>query len=375
MVAWLYGCQATRRQEALKNTLWVLWFVKGERTGGIGSNNLETFERREGMARKLGRLVLSVLIFWCCVALPVTGKPVSIYFFPGGDPGELFSTVVYNGARAAAELLGDRVDVRYVWSSWSPQKMINQFQQAVAARPDGIAIMGFPGDDAFKPFVVDAEKQGIIVTSSNSELPALEGAYSGKGFGYVGAGNYEAGMALGRAAIREANLKKGDKVVVWGHLGKPVKELRTKGIIDAFSKAGLKVDTLMISNEVEGDASLGIPIISGYLQANLDCKALVTDSGQLTSAQQTYLETAGRGPTDIYAAGFDLSPTAVRSIKNGYTDLILDQQPFLQGFFPIMQIYLTKVYGLSGLHIDTAGGLINKDNIDLVADLAKKGLR
>jgi simple sugar transport system substrate-binding protein len=327
------------------------------------------------MARKPGRLLVLAVLFCCCLVLPVMGKPVTIYFFPGGDPGELFATVVYNGARAAAEVLGDLVDVKYMWSGWSPQKMVSQFQQAVAARPDGIAIMGFPGDEAFRPFVLDAEKQGIIVTSSNSELVSLEGAYSGKGFGYVGASNYDAGLALGRAAIREGNLKKGDKALVWGHLGKPVKEQRTKGIVEAFTKAGLKVDTLVISNEIEGDASLGIPVITGYLQANLDCKVLVTDSGQLTSSQQVYLETAGRGPNDIYAAGFDLSPTAVRSIKNGYTDLVLDQQPFLQGFLPIMQIYLTKLYGFSGLHVDTGGGLINKDNIDLVADLAKKGLR
>jgi len=40
-----------------------------------------------------------------------------------------------------------------------------------------------------------------------------------------------------------------------------------------------------------------------------------------------------------------------------------------------MQIYLTKLYGFSGLHIDTGGGLISKDNIDLVAPLAEKGIR
>ncbi|HZK12055.1 MAG TPA: hypothetical protein VFD10_06870, partial [Atribacterota bacterium] len=88
-----------------------------------------------------------------------------------------------------------------------------------------------------------------------------------------------------------------------------------------------------------------------------------------------YFEAAGLGPDDIFGAGFDLSPATVKSIKSGYTDLVLDQQPFLQGFLPIMQIYLTKMYGFSGLHIDTGGGLISKDNIDLIAPLADKGIR
>ncbi|MBE3113746.1 MAG: hypothetical protein IMZ49_03880, partial [Actinobacteria bacterium] len=138
---------------------------------------------------------------------------------------------------------------------------------------------------------------------------------------------------------------------------------------------GVIVDYLEISAEVDKDASNGIPVISGYLQANPDCKAVVTDHGDLTSSQRTYFETAGLGPDDIFGAGFDLSAPTVESIKSGYTDLVLDQQPFLQGFLPIMQIYLTKLYGFSGLHIDTGGGLISKDNIDLVAPLAEKGIR
>jgi simple sugar transport system substrate-binding protein len=40
-----------------------------------------------------------------------------------------------------------------------------------------------------------------------------------------------------------------------------------------------------------------------------------------------------------------------------------------------MQIYLTKKFGFSGLHIDTGGGLIGPDNIDFIAPLAEKGIR
>ena len=34
--------------------------------------------------------------------------------------------------------------------------MITQFQEAVATKPDGIAVMGHPGDDAFDPLIDDA---------------------------------------------------------------------------------------------------------------------------------------------------------------------------------------------------------------------------
>ena len=38
--------------------------------------------------------------------------------------------------------------------------MIQQFREAVATRPDGIAVMGHPGDEAFDALIDDAEARG-----------------------------------------------------------------------------------------------------------------------------------------------------------------------------------------------------------------------
>ena len=81
-----------------------------------------------------------------------------IVFFPGGAAGGGFETVVYNGALAAAADTG--ADVEYVWSDWDPAKMISQFTEAAATKPDGIAVMGHPGDTAFDPLIDDAEVTG-----------------------------------------------------------------------------------------------------------------------------------------------------------------------------------------------------------------------
>jgi transposase len=115
-------------------------------------------------------------------------------FFPGGSSGGPFATVVYNGAVAAADL---GADVEYVWSDRNPEKIVTQFAEAAATKPDGIAIMGHHGDDAVSAVVADAEAQGIIVTGQNTTLPTLEAQYKTSGFGYVGAERYSAGYALG----------------------------------------------------------------------------------------------------------------------------------------------------------------------------------
>lgn len=332
------------------------------------------------MFKKLSIILLAVSLLVGLMAFPAMAQeesddPVEIYFFPGGSPGGTFATVVYNGAKKAEEILGDRVKVRYRWSEWSPQQMVSQFEQAVAANPDGIAIMGHPGDEAYKPFVEKAREEGIIVTSQNTTLPELETKYKGNGFGYVGQELYPSGQLLGEGCVERFDLGEGNKALVWGLKSKPTRGQRTKGVIDALEDAGLEVDYMEISAEVDKDASNGISVIVGYLQSNPDCDLIVTDHGNLTSSLQTYIESAGLGPDEIIGAGFDLSAATAEGIENGYIDLVLDQQPFLQGFLPIMQIYLTEKWGFSGLHIDTGAGLIHEGNIDMIAPLAEEGIR
>jgi simple sugar transport system substrate-binding protein len=296
-----------------------------------------------------------------------------IVFFPGGSPGGTFATVVYNGAVAAAADLG--ADVEYVWSDWNPEKMVTQFAEAAATKPDGIAIMGHPGDAAFSAVVADAEAQGIIVTSQNTTLPELEAQYKTAGFGYVGAELYTAGYSLGAEAARRFGLGAGDKAMVWGLLAQAGRGERTKGVIDALEDVGMTVDYLEIDDACNADSSACTPTFVGYVSANPDVKLVVTDHGQLTSSLETYLTTAGLGPDDIYAAGFDLSAPTVEAIRGGWTDLVIDQQQWLQGYLPILQICLTHNYLFTGLHTDTGAGFAHKDNVELLAALVVEQIR
>jgi simple sugar transport system substrate-binding protein len=298
---------------------------------------------------------------------------MKITFFPGGTPGGGFETVVYNGARAAEAAFGPTV--AYQWSDWDPNKMITQFQEAVATGPDGIAVMGHPGDDAFKPLVDDAISKGILVTAMNTELPQLQAAYAAGGFGYVGAVLYDAGSALANEAMARGGLKSGDKVFVWGLKAQAGRGERTKGITETLEKAGLNVVYLEIDDATNADPAAGVPAFTGMASANPDLKAIFTDHGNLTSTIPTYLQSANLQPDAIYAAGFDLSASTVQGIKDGQIDLVIDQQQFLQGFFGIAQLCLAKKFGFSGLHINTGGGFVDKSNVDVIAPLVQQQIR
>jgi simple sugar transport system substrate-binding protein len=296
-----------------------------------------------------------------------------IVFFPGGAPGGGFETVVYNGAVAAAADTG--ANVQYLWSNWDPNTMITQFQQAVATKPDGIAIMGHPGDTAFDPLIDDAESKGIIVTSMNTQLLQAETKYASNGFGYVGAILYDAGYALGQEAVKRSGVKAGDKAFLWGLLSQAGRGERTKGVKDALEKAGLKVIYQDIDEATNAEAAAGIPVFTGIFSANPDIKLMVTDHGNLTGTVQSFLQAAGKKPGEVYAAGFDMSGNAVTAIQGGWLQLVIDQQQYLQGYFGVLQLCLTIKYGFSGLLINTGAGFVDKNNVDKLAPLVAKQIR
>lgn len=331
-------------------------------------------------------LVMSVLLCACGAEPTATVAPagpratgggcegVRIVFFPGGYAGCPFTSVLHNGAVAAAADLG--ADVEYVFSDWDPAKMAQQFEEAVSTEPDGIAVMGLPGDDVLEVAIDEARGKGIIVTSQNVTLPRAEAKYKDEGFGYAGQELYESGYALGDEAIRRTGLGAGDRAMVWGLLSDPAFGKRTQGILDALDEAGLTVDYMEIDPATNVDYyNAGPPIFAEYVTSHPDVKLVATDHGGLTEALPTYLEAAERGPDEIYTIGFDLSGAVLDGIRGGWIDLVLDQQPFLQGYLPIVQICLTERYQASGLHIDTGGGFVHKDNVEEMAPLVEQQIR
>ena len=129
-------------------------------------------------------------------------------------------------------------------------------------------------------------------------------------------------------------------------------------------------DKVQWSNEAVADPSLAVPVLVGYLESNPDVKGIIVPGhGGVTAVLGKVLQEAGKKPGEIQATGFDISAPAIQALKDGYITVILDQQPYLQGFLPIVAAVLEKKYGLGGLNVNTGGGFVTKDNVDLIAAL------
>jgi simple sugar transport system substrate-binding protein len=299
---------------------------------------------------------------------------VTIAAFPGGPQGGVFANNVYNGFQQAELDLGPTVT--YYFSNWDPNLMLQQIQQAVATGVDGIATYGFAGEPATGPIVDQAFAQGIIFTTLNTSLPDSQAKYGPNGFGYVGAPNYAAGHALASEAVARSGVTAGDTVFVWGLQGQGGdRGQRTVGVVDAFNEAGLNVIYQEIDGATNADPNAGTATFVGIMGANPDIKIVVTDHGGLTSNVGVYAQAAGLEAGQVFFAGFDMSPNTAQAIQEGFQSLVIDQQPFLQGYLPILNICLTEKFGFSGLDINTAGAFVDASNVDAVAPLAAVEIR
>ena len=109
------------------------------------------------------------------------------------------------------------------------------------------------------------------------------------------------------------------------------------------------MDKLDVTDAVDADASLAIPILTAYIAAHPNLKAIGTQHGNVTAVLEKVLQAAGKKPGDIITGGIDLAPATLQGIKDGYLSVSFDQVLYLQGYYPIQQIWLTKNYLIPGL--------------------------
>jgi len=295
---------------------------------------------------------------------------VKIRFFVGGAEGDAFGTIVYNGAVQAAHDLGAQVS--YVFSDWDQEKMTQQLREAVAAKPDGIAMMGHPGNAAIMPLAEEASKAGIKMIYQNVPVDDVVAKFGGA---YVGAQQKAQGEALGQESIRRFGLKSGDVAIVMGGWQQVERSQRELGTVDAFEKIGVKVVKLQSIQGDAADPNLDIPLFTAAIAANPTVKIIVYPGGQPLGNVPIYMQAAGKKPGDIINVGFDTSPQVVQAFKDGWVQLTADQQPFQQGYLPILSLCEQVVYGLAPINVDTGAGFVTPDNYKQVADLATQALR
>jgi simple sugar transport system substrate-binding protein len=328
------------------------------------------------MSRKIIALILVLFTLPALAQIDALEKQgwcdgVKIRFFAGGAEGDAFAGIVHRGALAAQRDLG--ADVEYIFSGWDSETMIQQLREAVAQEPTGIAMMGHPGGEAIMPLAAEAAEKGIIMMYQNVDVPDVRAAYGG---GYVGAQLAAQGRALGEEAVRQFGLKAGDKAIVIVRLAQRERAQRELGVWEVLEENGVEIIHIDGGTVDWGaDPNLAIPAITAALAANPEVKLAVMPGGQMLGNTQTFFETAGLTPGQVKSIGFDTNELIMQGFTDGWIQLTSDQQPFLQGYLPVLSICQTAKLGLAPMSVDTGAGFIDINNYQQVQDLAIAGYR
>lgn len=338
------------------------------------------FERRMTMKRArffaLAITCLTLLAFSAMLpSAAMAKKPGEGMYFRlvthGGD--DPFWAVVQKGMIDAVKELGCKADIDLVGGDVA--LMTKRFQEAVAMKPDGIALV-INDDKAYDKLVADAIAKGINVIGMNND--DSQGAAGNARLCYIGQSERRAGYVIARRLFETGKSKGWD--ITGAHVAAAVEVpgatygvVRSQGIEDAMKEFGMtgKIDVVdaggLEMTTVESR-------ITAYLLAHPETKFLFGLGGICTDRLTSSLKNAGKSPGEVIAGGFDTAPGTLGGLKSAHVEASIDQQQYLQGYFAVYTLYLMKKYGFAP-QIDTGGYLVDKTNIELIEKFSAAKIR
>lgn len=268
----------------------------------------------------------------------------------------------WNTIKNAIKVAGDQMGVTVEYRNpptGDLADMARIIEQATASKPDGI-ISTIADFDVLSGPLTNAVAQGIPVITINSgteEQSKKLGALM-----HVGQPEHAAGFGAGEKA-KAAGVTK--FVCVNHYITNPASVERCQGYAEAL---GVELGNQMI-DAGQDPAEIKSKVMA-YLQTNPDTNGILTLGP--TSAHPTIaaVNDAGKAGT-IHFGTFDLSPEIAEAIKSGVIAFAIDQQPYLQGYLPVVILTNLTRYGVvPGNSINSGPGFVTKDNIALVEKYA-----
>lgn len=321
------------------------------------------------MQKRIQNLLLVLLL--CLVLTPTflfaktestKEKPLKLVFITTCVNEDFFKPVI-KGMNDAAELMG--VECSFIGTEEVDVKAQAQMvKEAVENGVDGIAL-NVIDPVAFDKVVEAAIKRGVPVVAFNVDDNKTPNARLSR----VCQNLFIAGQELGTKVADQ--IPEGSTVLLTMHSeGISALEDRRDGIKKAFKNKNIKwIEEI---TGIFGEESAHI--IGDALKANPEIKAVLCTGLADTEGAGIAIE-RDFAKRNLIAAGFDLSPTILHHIKDGHLNFTIDQQPYMQGFYPVIQLVQYLRYGIVPSNNEIGASFVTKENVDKVEDLIHQGYR
>jgi len=265
----------------------------------------------------------------------------------------VFFTPTQSGASDACKLLG----CSYNWTGSATSnvgEMVDSINGAITSKVDGIAT-SLISPTAFTSPVKKALSAGIPVIAYNADEPQ-----SGR-LAYVGQDLFVSGQEMGQHIV--SLLPSGGEIGLF---------IATPGAANIQPRIDGAKDTLKAHPNIKYDVvatGAAVPAeltaINSWAQGHSSAKGMfAVDAGSTQGLAQT-IQKQGLKQKGWVGGGYDLTPITEQLLHAGYIEFTIDQQPYLQGFLPILELYLYNAsQGLTGpADVDTGLKFLDKTTV------------
>jgi simple sugar transport system substrate-binding protein len=247
------------------------------------------------------------------------------------------------GLADAAALLGLPKPAWTGSANSSVPEMVSATNAAISSKANGIAVAVISAT-AFKTPVANAMNAGIPVVSYNAD--GNVGNPGTNRLAYIGQDLFVSGQALGQR-IAASMPNGGDAVGFIATPGTANIQPRIDGAKQAIGASGKNIKFTSVASGAA--LSQENTTINAYVLAHKSTLKgiFAVDAGSTQTVGQIIAKYGLTGK--VASGGFDLTPVTLSGIKAGHLDFTIDQQPYLQGFLPVLALYLFNL----------SGGLVN----------------
>jgi simple sugar transport system substrate-binding protein len=256
------------------------------------------------------------------------------------------------GAEDACKLLG--CSYQFTGSENSNvNEMVNAMNTAITSGADGIGVC-LVDKRAFNAPTEAALKAKIPVVAYNADEP------SNARLCYIGQDLFVSGQEMGKRI--QALVPSGDVALFIATPGQSNIQPRIDGAQSVLKKvSGIKTHVVATGAALPAELS----VIDSYATGHPDTKGyFAVDAGSTENLAKTIQKHDLRSK-GVKGGGYDLTPNTQKLLAQDQIDFTIDQQPYLQGFIPILQLFMYNAsQSLSGI-ADTNTGLkfLDKDTV------------
>ena len=274
-------------------------------------------------------------------------------------PGDTFWDRIKAGAQQAAKDTGSTLKYS---SDPDAAKQAVLIQNAIDSKVDGVATT-LVTPDALIPTIKKAIAAGIPVDTFNSGIDFFQQAGA---LTHFASNEKLAGQAAGKRAAAAGATK---ILCTIQQSGSVALEDRCAGVKDSFPNT----ENLQVNGADDAAVSTAI---QAKLTEDKSINWIVTLGAP--QALDSIKAAQGAGRPDVKIGTFDTNPDAAQAVQDGKIQWFIDQQPYLQGYMAITQLYLYKKNGNvlgGGQAVLTGPSFVDKTNIAQVMPFIKNNTR